>query len=186
MMKRKQDKARKEREERAIRYIDSQIAQLNDGYLIEYLIKAKKEIQKDLNKTPQKRYRESLFVNGKENSTNHQKSSRRLDIQKESSQTHKPEIKNRPNKFSTKTFFYGVIAGVIIGIPAGSIAYNSVKNLPSSHNYITVEEARKGITDRKDHDSSSYKKYLMKKFDLTEEEAEERIQKEEEEGKWER
>ena len=51
---------------------------------------------------------------------------------------------------------------------------------------ITVEEARKGITDRKDHDSSSYKKYLMKKFDLTEEEAEERIQKEEEEGKWER
>lgn len=28
-----------ERKEKAIRYIDSQISQLNDGYLIEYLIK---------------------------------------------------------------------------------------------------------------------------------------------------
>ena len=44
MRNKKQDR---ERKEKAIRYIDSQIAQLNDGYLIEYLIKTKKEMQKD-------------------------------------------------------------------------------------------------------------------------------------------
>lgn len=181
MMKKKQDK---ERKEKAIRYIDSQIAQLNDGYLIEYLIKAKKEILKDLNKTPQKKYRESLSVNMSESHINGQKNLRSLNIQKKLSQENKPKVKSKPKKTLKRTAFYGIIAGVVLGIPAGNVAYNYVKNLPSSHNYITVEEARKGITDRKDHDSSKYKKYLMEKFDLTEEQAEERIRREEEEGRW--
>ena len=184
MRNKKQDR---ERKEKAIRYIDSQIAQLNDGYLIEYLIKTKKEIQKDLDKTPQKRYRESLAVNVSRNPKTIQGTSKSLNTQeRNSSKSEKLEIKNKPKKSLKRTAFYGIIAGVIVGVPAGNIMYNYAKNLPSSHNYITVEEARKGITDRKDHDSSKYKKYLMEKFDLTEKEAEERIQREEEEGKWER
>ena len=98
-------------------------------------------------------------------------------------------IFNKSQKRNTKRFRQNSskgISGVILGIPVGSIAYNYAKNLPSSHNYITVEEAKKGITNRKDHDSSKYKKYLMERFDLTEEEAEERIQREEEGRKWER
>jgi len=184
MRNKKQDR---EKKEKAIQYIDSQIAQLNDGYLIEYLVKAKKEIQKDLGKTPQKKYRESLAINVSRNPITTQRTSRILNTQQRNSlKSEKTKIKNKSKKFSKRTVFYGIIAGVILGIPAGNIAYNYVNEMPSSHNYITIEEARKGITDRKDHDSSKYKKYLMKKFDLTEEQAEERIRREEEEGKWER
>ncbi len=184
MRNKKQDR---ERKEKAIRYIDSQIAQLKDGYLIEYLIKTKKEIQKDLEKTPQKKYRESLAIKVNRNPITTQRTSKSLNTQqRNSSKSEKPKIKNKPKKSLKRTVFYGIIAGLIIGVPAGNIVNNYAKNLPSSHNYITVEEAKKGITDRKDHDSSKYKKYLMERFDLTEEEAEERIQREEEEGKWER
>ncbi len=176
-----------ERKEKAIRYIDSEIAKLQDGYLIEYLIKTKKQIQNDLNKTPQKKYRESLAVNVNKTSRNSQYTPRKSNTQNNLKENKaKKKIKDKPKKHLGRTAFYGVIAGVILGIPAQKIAYHYVENLPSSHNYITIEESRKGITDRKDHDSSKYKKYLMERFDLTEEEAEERIQKEEEEGKWER
>lgn len=177
----------KERKEKAIRYIDSQIAKLNDGYLIEYLLKAKKEIQKDLDKTPQKRYRESLSVNVNGKNRNNQRNSKSISSQKRlSKKENKKKLKNKPKKSAKGTAFYGIIAGVILGVPVGYISYDYAKNLPSSHNYITIEESKKGITDRKDHDSSKYKKYLMKKYNLTEEEAEAIIQKEEEEGKWEK
>ena len=183
-MKKREDR---ERKEKAIRYIDSQIAKLNDGYLIEYLIKTKKEIQKELEKTPQKKYRESLAVNVSRNPRSAQKTSRTLSTQQRNvSKSNKQKIKDKPKKSFKKTAFYGIIAGVILGVPAGNIAYNYVKEIPSSHNYITVEEAKKGITDRKDHDNSKYKKYLMEKYDLTAEEADERIKREEEQGKWSR
>ena len=184
MMKKREDR---ERKEKAIRYIDSQIAKLNDGYLIEYLIKTKKEIQKELEKTPQKKYRESLAINVSRNPRSAQKTSRTLSTQQRNvSKSNKQKIKDKPKKSFKKTAFYGIIAGVILGIPAGNIAYNYVKEMPSAHNYITVEEAKKGITDRKDHDNSKYKKYLMEKYDLTAEEADERIKSEEEQGKWSR
>ena len=184
MMKKREDR---ERKEKAIRYIDSQIAKLNDGYLIEYLIKTKKEIQKDLEKTPQKKYRESLAVNVSRNPRNTQRTSRSISAQqRNASKSKKPKIKDKPKKSYKKAAFYGIIAGVILGVPAGNIAYNYVKEMPSAHNYITVEEAKKGITDRKDHDNSKYKKYLMEKYDLTAEQADERIKREEEEGKWSR
>lgn len=174
-----------ERKERAIRYIDSQISRLNDGYLIEYLIKTKKEIQKDLEKTPQKRYRESLSVNAKRNPRNNRTNMSNVTTQRNLQRIkNKPKIKNRPKKSLKRTIFYGIIAGVVLGIPTGFISYYYADNLPSSHNYITVEEDRRGITDRKNHDSSKYKKYLIEKYGLTEEEADERIKREEEEGKW--
>ena len=116
-----------------------------------------------------------------------QKTSRTLSTQQRNvSKSNKQKIKDKPKKSFKKTAFYGIIAGVILGVPAGNIAYNYVKEMPSAHNYITVEEAKKGITDRKDHDNSKYKKYLMEKYDLTAEEADERIKREEEEGKWSR
>lgn len=175
-----------ERKEKAIRYIDSQISQLNDGYLIEYLIKMKKEIQKDLGKTPQKRYRESLFIDLSKNPRKNRTDSN-ISVKNSSEKTEKKQkIKDKPKKFLKRTVFNGIIAGVILGIPAGTVAYNYANNLPSSHNYITVGESRKGITDRKDHDSSNYKKYLIEKYNLTEEQADEKIQMEENVGKWER
>lgn len=72
----------------------------------------------------------------------------------------------------------------LLGIPTGIISYNYADNLPLSHNYITIEEAKKGITDRKDHDSSKYKKYLIERCGLTEED--ERIKREEEARIWEK
>ena len=168
-----------ERKEKAIRYIDSQISQLNNEDLMKYFLKTKKAIKKDLDKTPQKRFREAFSINVNRNTRNS-----RTNMKNAMPQRNPQKIKNAPKKSLKRTVFYGIIAGAILGIPTGSISYNYVKNQPSPHNYITVEEARNGITDRKDHDSSKYKKYIMEKYNLTEKEAIERIQKEEAAERW--
>lgn len=93
-------------------------------------------------------------------------------------------IKNRPSSSFKKVTFYGIIAGTVIGIPVYNTTYNYISNLPTSNNYITVKESKKGIDDRKEHDSSKYKKYLVERCGLTEEEADKRIEKEEELGRW--
>lgn len=167
----------KEKIEKAIGYINSEKEKLDDGYLIEHLIKTRKELEKDLSKTSAKKFRESLIVN-KVNNNEKNMNVRPL--------TSKQKIKNKPKKHSSKVAFYGIIAGIAIGIPVGKMTYDHTRNLPSSHNYITVNEHKNGIVDRKEHDSTNYKKYIMKNYGLSEEEAEERIQREEEQGRWER
>lgn len=170
--------------DRDIEYINSQISSLKDGYLIEQLIKMKKQVENKSEKSPQKKFRESMVVSPDKLKEPVRQQGKRTESKKQVNS--KKKIKQKPKKYLKKTAFYGIIAGTILGVPLGIGAYKYTSNIPSPYNYITVQEKRKGITDRKDHDSSNYKKYLMKKCGLTESEAEKRIKEEEEEGRWER
>ena len=169
--------------DRDIEYINSQISQLKDGYLIEQLIKMRKQIENKNEKSPQKKFRESIAVS----SDKFERPERQQEKRTVSKQVNrKRKIKGEPKKSFGKMAFHGMIAGLILGVPVGIGAYKFAYNLPSSNNYITVKEAKKGITDRKDHDSSNYKKYLMKTYGLSESEADEKIEQEEKERRWER
>lgn len=160
--------SKKSQKDKDIEYINSQIKQLQDGYLIESLIKMRKEIEKE--KSPQKKFRESMAVKPNRTTTPMKKQEKP-----------KRKIKQKPKVITKKVVLTGMIAGLSLGILGAKLAYNYTSNMPVAHNYITTKEKRNGVTDRSEHDNSNYKKYLMKQYGLTESEAEEKIKDEEEE-----
>lgn len=100
----------------------------------------------------------------------------------------KPVNKTRTNKkrkiknksITLKDLGIAVAIGACAGIPLSLFTYNAVKNMPTSLNYTTVEEKKKGL----EHDDSNYRKYLEQKYHLSAEEIDKRIELEENNGRW--
>lgn len=176
-------------------YIKYQISELENRHGDIEEIKRLKRIlaglernQERMQENPNKKFREQVKRQAQSNNVNKGNAPKRAktdEIRNNSSKRTKT-IKNKPSLSFKRASFYGLIAGVVLGIPAYKTTYNYTSNLPVSTNYITVGESKRGITERKDHDNSKYRRYLIEGRGFTEEEADKRIAREEETGRWER
>ena len=140
---------------------------------IDYYIKELESRHGDIDKINELKRLRNLYLQQEEN-----KKQEKLNTKKQCLLKKKKKIKRPSMK---KQICIGILVGTIIGVPTGMIAYNSVINSPSAHNYKTVREERLNLQ----HDDSNYRKYL-RKIGLTEEEIQKRIDEEEKRNKWNR